>query len=528
MGIKMIDIPILNLGDMPCYDQGIVCYAKVHNRRYEMIFAGSWGFEYREEASKTKVGERIKSRAVLNMNYLQRYHGIMVIKNEIKEEDNILDILESEFEQGEPVMIFISAFYYPWNEHYKKFENNLPHAMWAVGIDREKQCIYCVDNMYQQQNVELSFEDLLQGNNGKYWQIRCLPDYEKEIDIEEVINYSLNKLKRNTEQVMDVQDIRRLVEAMKKNFDLKNEIDNKHGGIWIEPIVFNIGGVMADRTNYVRLLNYLLEQKEDYNIRRAKENMEKVALEWNQIRGMLMKGYYLEDSEKLIKRVIDRIGKTADLEEETFRILEKWKEKTDIIYENDRAVELEESDFSELHFIPVKELFNNQCFGIYNDKPSVANIGGMRYFFYADEFVNREIWQLREMKFYREAINGRQNDSIKCNGQVIDLVPEEYDSIMFMGYGDLCSFEEELELQYEDNTYETIKIEIPDSAIPNPFIKNSLIWNGRCGFIDDIEEHAWDVGLYATKYNINRKILKKIKLPICPNIILLAISLGKK
>ena len=63
----MIDIPIQKLGDMPCYDQALVCYARVHNRRHEMMFAGSWGFEYREDASDSIIGERIRSpRCVKN------------------------------------------------------------------------------------------------------------------------------------------------------------------------------------------------------------------------------------------------------------------------------------------------------------------------------------------------------------------------------------------------------------------------------------------------------------------------------
>lgn len=523
----MINIPVQSLVDMPCYDQQLVCYAMVHDRRFEMLFAGSWGFEYRVEASDTKIGERIKSRAALNMNYLQRYHGIMVIKKEFTEQDNVLCILEEEIGQENPVMVFISSYYFPWNEQYKKFENNLPHAMWVVGIDWDKKCVYCVDNMFQKQDIMLSFEDLLAGNNGKYWLIRCLPEYEKEIDIDEVIHYSLEKLKRNTNEIKDIQDIRRLAAAMRQSFDLKYEIDNTHGGIWVEPIIFNIGGVVSDRTNYTRLLNYLLEQKEDVNIRRVKENMEKISLEWNQIRGLLIKGYYLEDPEKLNKRIIDRIEKTADLEEETFRLLEHWTEKSEIISQINADSEREEVKLEEVHFLQLKEFFNNQSFGIYNDRLSVANIGGMRYFFYLNETVSQGSWELGDMKFYHEPISGREMDSIKCTGQMIKVPPEEYDCIMLMGYGDLSTFKEELEIQYMDDTCEAIKIEIPHSSIPNQFIKNSMIWNGRCGFIDEIEEHAWYVGIYAKLYPVQRKAIKCVKLPVCPNIILMAISVGK-
>ncbi len=521
----MIDIPIKNLGDMPCYDQAVACYASVHNRRYEMLFAGSWGFEYREEASAEKIGERIKSRAVLNMNYLKRYHGIEIIKKEVKVNENLLDILEEEIDQGNPVMIFISTYYFPWNEHYKKFENNLPHAMLAVGVDREKECIYCVDCMLKKQNVPLSFDDLLNGNNGKYWTIRCLPDYDKEIDVEEVFNYSINKLKRNTQELKDIQDIMRLADAMRQGFDLKKEIDNTHGGIWIEPIIFNLGGIMADRANFVRLIDFILEQKEDYNIRRVKENMEKITLEWNQIRGMLLKGYFLTNADNLVKKVIDRLERTASLEENTVQLIENWKEKKEIYIKNKEAVDIKEPD--QITFVPIKNYYNNQSFGIYNEKQSVANIDGMRYFFYVDETVNKEIWELRRMKFYHEPIKGKQNDSIKCYGQTIAVASNDYDCIMLMGYGDLSSFEEEIEIQYKDDTSIMVSIEVPDSAIPNPFIKNTMIWNGRCGFIDEIEEHAWDVGIYAMLYRIERKALKAIKLPICPNIVLFAISLGK-
>ena len=522
----MIEIPLQNLGDMPCYDQNIVCYARSHNRRHEMLFAGSWGFEYREDCSKEKVGERVKSRAIMNMNYLRRYHGIDVQRGESGEGQDFIEILEQATHQNKPVMIFVGSYYFPWNDNYKKFETNLPHAFLALGVDRDKKCIYCFDNMYQQACAELTFDDFLAGNNGKYWVFTCLEDYEEQVDVEEVVQYTLQKLRRGTNEFKDIEDIRRLAQAMKEEFNLKLEVDNQHGGIWLEPIIFNLGGIMADRSDYASMMGYILEQREDSSLRLVKENMDKLALMWNQIKVMLLKGYYLEDSNVLVQRVRKRIEHVADIEEETAHILESWQDNKVYIMPKHEIQKQEAKEFAQIDYITIEEYYNNQCFGIYNDKKSVEGIGGMRYFFFTNEQSYKTHWKLREMTFYHEPISGRKKDSIKCNGQVIQIGSKIYDCILLMGYGDLCTFEEEIEVQYEDGTGENISIIIPDSTIPNAFVKDTMIWNGSCGFIDDIEEHVWNVGIYARSYPLKQKSIKYIKLPVCPNVILLALSLG--
>ena len=522
---KMIDIPLQNLGDMPCYDQNIVCYAMAEKRRYEMIFAGAWGFEFREEEETDKLGEKIKSRTILNMNYLKRYHGIDVYRSEVTKEDDFIGLLEEEIEKGNPVMVFVTPYYFPWNEHYRKFDNHLYHALMVVGVDREKSCVYCLDNMYKHKNAELSFEDFLLGNNGKYWIFSCVPEYEKKVDVEEMIQYCLRKLRRNTDELKDIQDIRRFADAMEKNFNLKREIDNKHGGIWIEPIIFNIGGILADRLDYSRLLTYVLEQKEDENLLLVKEQMDKMALAWNQIRGMLIKGYYLENPTQLVKRVIKRIRHVADLEEETAHIYENWQQKRTDARKKKEEPEMQRK-FADIQPISLENYYNNQCFGVYMDRDSVADIPGMNYFFLVDDKVKQKEWKHHGMRFTHAPVNGREQDSIRCDGQVIPGDSNIHDSILLMGYGDLCSFQEEIEICYEDGSSDTIPIVVPDATIPNPFIKDTMIWNGRCGLIDDIEEHLWEVGMYARAYEIQKKPVKQIKLPVCPNVILFAVSFG--
>ena len=113
-----------------------------------------------------------------------------------------------------------------------------------------------------------------------------------------------------------------------------------------------------------------------------------------------------------------------------------------------------------------------------------------------------------------------------CNGQVIKADSGIHDCILLMGYGDLCFFEEEIEVQYKDGTCEVIAVQIPDSTLPNSFAEETIIWSGRCGLIDDIEEHTWEVGIYAMAYEIQKKAVENIKLPVCPNVILLAMSFG--
>lgn len=147
-----------------------------------------------------------------------------------------------------------------------------------------------------QERGEILFQDIIDGASTKHWILKCLNHYTNEIPTQKVLAYSLTEFTNNKgiiTKYQPIDDIYLFSEQIKYNFDIKSELDGTHGGIWIEPIVFNISNIIAGRCNYERMLLYIIGHNNDHtldsSLLTAKENLSLIITHWRQVRGLIVK-----------------------------------------------------------------------------------------------------------------------------------------------------------------------------------------------------------------------------------------------
>lgn len=532
---KELDIKINKLDYMNCYIGLLVSYAGYCKRSYEMMFTGTWGFKYtaKTAAKALKLGERISTDSEIKLDYLEKYHGIKSVKYNKKRPDEILEIIREQLSYGKPTLIFVVNYWFPWNVHYKKLNNGLYHAILVKGIDTKKHCLYCLDTVFMQEKAVLPIDDFKNGCNDTCITLECLNTYEEKIDWQEALGYSINKLRRgaNTFRVFD--DMRRFSREVRESLVIREEIKVKYGDIWVEPLIFEISELVGDRMNYSRALNYMADKENVPELKNISDRLKQIVREWEGIRGMIVKGYYASPSKELVLRIADRIDKVADFEEDTANMISEIicvKEDNMPIknFEIKPPKKGEKKDLDEIFYVDLQKEFNTQSFGDYTDKNCTANMSGLGYFLYSDEALKKRVWETGWMKFYYPEIPYNHKDSVACMGQKITLPGGYFDTIMFMGCGDLGSFSEEACVIYADGTRQTFFLQFSEHCVEKPLYNESIVWSGKCGFPGKSED-ALSSRIYAQAYNLDGgKMMQSVLLPVCPNIIIFAISLGRE
>lgn len=124
-------------------------------------------------------------------------------------------------------------------------------------------------------------------------------------------------------------------------------------------------------------------------------------------------------------------------------------------------------------------------------------------------------------------------DSISCEGQIIDLLKEEYSRFFLLTMGTWGNYHEKLKVTFEDNSWEYITIDFVDwwlngktnwiydkyNVYPSINAKGIKINSNDCNYIFTI---------YSSKCDVpNRKPIKSLELPYNPNLFIFAITVEK-
>ena len=527
----MLDIQVHSQEYLDCFQGLIISYAVWCKRNYETVFAASWGFKYlkEEHEREEKLGNMINSNAEFNRDYLERFHGIVGDYYSGRTPGEILGIIRSALSKGNPCIIYVTNYFFPWNEFYHKNSNGIYHAMMVKGIDEEKQCLYCLDTTYKLDEAILPIDDFLSGCNDECIILSTNQIHESTIPWREILQFSISKLKKGSEAFTDFEEMRMFAEKVRDSLNIKYELENQHG-IWVTPLVLVIGGVINGRANFIRMLEFLNNVQEEVMFNSIIEQMQKVVLIWECILGMLIKGHYTGSSKKLVGRIGDKICKAANLEENIANaicdLIGNVKGDYNWVETGVTSGKAPLKD-NEIIYVELGNEFNVQSFGISQDTQCTANMNGLGYFLYVNDACKNQIWEAEMMKFFVPQITGKGRDSVACMGQDIKVPKGKYGVLMLLGCGDLGSFSEEMALEFTDGSIQSITVQFSEHNSSRKIFDETVMWMGEWGFVHE-NGNPPETHLYAQSYLIEQdKELKSLHLPICPNILLFAISLAK-
>lgn len=298
-----------------CIDAIFETIASFFKRDFQLMFLGSWGFEYNtKNPNVISFGEKIGAgRNKFSRELIYRYHGIKVTWETIDNPDLLNKIIIENIKELVPIGVYIDSYHCPWNPVYKK--SHIEHYCLIIGFDQNTEEFLCLDPYFSESLYKLPFINLRKGYKefiSFTKAIQQLNEYSlKEIIEENIINYAETHFK-NMFEVMHV-----FSGDIEKFYDMKIEIEGHEEDIKNILLLRRIKVIGDCRINFSKSLRYLSNMYDENSLLKIAENIEIIGNEWNGLNMLFIKSFITKNNNLKFK-ISEVIDVLASKEEEIF------------------------------------------------------------------------------------------------------------------------------------------------------------------------------------------------------------------
>lgn len=513
-----------------CISDQILSYTRWLGRRHELSYSETWRFRFRSFEEDIPSG--FDSFNTNQYKLLEKYHGIRMVKHDITDPKEMYPLLEQELSLNRPLMIFVDSFWLPWDVCYQI--NHTPgHFFYALGYDKETGDIYCSDGSSSAKGT-LPKENYINGFKPTCYTFPVVgEDISSQVEWRDIIKANLEELVDDTHDSFDEMVV--FAQKLKEFVNQMNTENEKACYDKLYDICIGLDYASINRKLYAIVLNYLAVQKSDLSD--ISQEITMSAYKWAQARHVVLKGLAAHNLKNVIDKVYIRI---TDIAEEEKRIANKLKElyqyagsrlsvKTDV----ETTVS---SVISEKVFVQPMEIapyFNNKGLS-YDFYKGSANLTGLGSYIQFEEPVGGKLITSDQMTFRLPIIADGREDNISCMGQIIDIPRGKYSGIQLLGCADWGEHVENLIIYYEDGQTDSITFGFADHYKFDSWNKTlnfnqKIVLKGRpieckSGTAKYMDR---DANIYGSCFYFKRKdaFINRLKLPDCPNIHILSISM---
>lgn len=282
-----------------------------------MMSQEAWGFTYNLEQSDKGdaicIGDRIHSNTGDYFGLLQQYHDITCTIHDSRTNniEGFRQIIDGEMKGEHPVVLMIDLYWCPWTRFYKAY--HAFHYCMVLENNKEKQAYCCMDPLYVQEPVWLPYHNFEQG------ALTCITlrrvVNEKVIDWREavrnaVMHYSGGESVEKTfdKMIFFARDI----EASYNPF---REFEEKNG-VKISKLSNEINYIRLARLSFSNFLMELAKRYQNDSLKNHAKTMDEIANVWYNINILFIKSSFLEENERIRKRIAKEIRHVAQMEKE--------------------------------------------------------------------------------------------------------------------------------------------------------------------------------------------------------------------
>lgn len=302
---------------MNCYDFILNTLLAWKGISFDLMFIDAWGFSLEE--SNKPLSERVDHQGDDIMFPIEKYLGIKRLEHHL-EFDDAIDFIEKEIKNERPLVFNFDFFHCPWNSRYHK--HYLPHVLIILGIDREKEEIYCFEKncpLFEREFETIPFSDFRNGNGPESLLSFSLNNPKQTVHWPTIIVDSF----RNKKGPSPFDAIRRFAEELKRLDNLDQESqggDSAYDSLFIKNMIAVAGG----RVKYGFALNYLSEEFDVDELFGFSKRITDIGWEWEQALFHLFQSMQEDNSPGLIQQGAALIEKLADKEEKLANELQEF------------------------------------------------------------------------------------------------------------------------------------------------------------------------------------------------------------
>jgi len=533
-GQKMkLDISIKYNDAYNCLDNLIVDATKWWGRNYELLFAGSWGFYYKQIGAKGReaLGDNINSSMNYPWDCFEKYHGVKI--NIIKNADyqDILRVIREELKENRPVIIYMDTFWCPWyKSNYQEIHS--VHYCLAIGID-DSNNLLIADSQFANNGTTLPEYNFSKGY-GEYMTFSLKEPESASMAWRKIIRNAVDRIMSPAEDISIFEQMRNLGNDIRDKLDYATEIR----GVEEYPLraklfqsLYNIG---RGRKQFSIALNYLGNLVNSHELLLLSDRVRLAGERWMSLFGIMGKSYYLQgdDRDRILKRVVNKINEAALDEEDIAKNLIKLCENEalsgfDNLLKQDN--QLYKKPLRDYYYVDISKVMNNQGFSSSLSLDCNAEISNGGRYFLTEGLPAEKEWNIENMKFLFPDTDNGLNDNISCFGQIIDIQPCKYGQIMVLGCAELGNHSDFIEIIYSDGCTERVSIEFTSWLISAANNKEIIAWTGKgaARTKTKVETYPFAVNLFAQMHTLQiHGEMKGIRLPECPNLHIFAVTLA--
>lgn len=294
--------PIFNK-NYNCLDLTLANVARFYGRDYEMMFLGSWGFDFSKDQS-IPFEKRLKTSWRETEKYLSIFHGINIqkinINTVLSPQKKILQLLDND----NIVAVKMDAYSCAWNLAYKKY--HIPHFF--LIMRRENNSLVCLDTYSSVKEEYIDVDINIDINSIFLFETTSLPEQNT---VRCFIKWFIEKklLKDHCIQKKLIKDFAGFLADIDYDF-----ICSTYQDLWASPLCRNIREIGCSRKNFLNSLSYInMHYGFSWN-EEITTQFATVVEEWSKLYRLFLKCVYSRDRGNIINQMNNLLVMIADQE----------------------------------------------------------------------------------------------------------------------------------------------------------------------------------------------------------------------
>lgn len=534
----VFNMEIVKSEEMACNESTFATVVAWKKRRYEIMYAKAWSFNYLDEGvnffeeennTSGRIGDRIFVDQTSMPELLAKYAGIMINEYEVDDPQVIFNIVKEELNRGMPVFSLFDQYYLPWVSEEEKTLLRQRGALLIIGIDEENSELYCLDVHGTKTKEKLPIKNFLKGCASERKQLITFQDMGCEnlnFNWPEIFLTALENINmKKTQSAFD--EMRALADDIEQLLDFNLETkDCLHQSNITMLNRFKF--VCRARLQFVQTLKLLNDRFQEDFFPALIEKFSIAQINWRRVASPFVRAFLMKNYDNQVRlKMASEIRKAADFEEQVAEYMMKLCEgkcDTGMTINGENA----SIDVDQIVYLDLKNYMNNKAFAG-SASEEKADFNGLGDYFLTEGLPTSNIVTVETINYHFLIKNDLGYDNISCAEQIIPVPNLNYEDIMIMGcseweqHSQWGSFSGIMEIFYENGPNGFIEMEFSDWGI-SPICGEKIAWEGFSSF----NKRRYRKRIFSQKYKFDKgKAILKIKLPNCKNMHIFAIALIK-
>jgi len=289
-----------------CIDAVFVTMASFFKSDYELMYIGSWGFEYRSNKNyDVTFGEKLFSGFKRrSRDAIFRYHGIIVNWNTADTFDKLIEVINLNLSNDIPIGVFIDSYYCPWNPAYSKF--HIDHYCLAIDFDKENNELICIDAYFSENLYKLPIENLRQGYKD-YISFSKIEGFNNPFSLKEILQDNFFSLEYRKHHEDTYNNMILFADEIIISLDINSEVQKYNGDIQNSLLFRQINILGKYRIKFAISLRYLAIQYQQQSLDDIADEMVVIGEQWKTVNILFFKLLFKKN--ELIKHKISMLIK---------------------------------------------------------------------------------------------------------------------------------------------------------------------------------------------------------------------------